>query len=142
MNYIIFSNLQKSCGRVLFSRVTGMRRPVQPVPRLPLYVVRNVFKRFNQHCLAFVTLLVEKIRWRRRRIIRRRTRTSLTTMPPRTLQRHHQSVRRILKFSSCFMRKLWWLEMVNFIEVLEDIGCFGFGDVVVLVHVNLERIWH
>ena len=31
------------------------------------------------------------------------------------------------EFSSCFMRKLWWLEMVNFIEVLEDIGCFGFG---------------
>ena len=32
--------------------------------------------------------------------------------------------------------------MVNFIEVLEDIGCFGFWDVSVLVHVNLERIWH
>ena len=31
------------------------------------------------------------------------------------------------EFSSCFMRKLWWLEMVNFIEVLEDIGCFVFG---------------
>ena len=27
------------------------------------------------------------------------------------------------------MRKLWCLEMVNFIEVLEDIGCFGFWDV-------------
>ena len=26
------------------------------------------------------------------------------------------------EFSSCFMRKLWWLEMVNFIEVLEGIG--------------------
>ena len=32
--------------------------------------------------------------------------------------------------------------MVNFIEVLEDIGCFGFWDVRVLVTVNLERIWH
>ena len=46
------------------------------------------------------------------------------------------------EFSSCFMRKLWWLEMVNFIEVLEDIGCFGFWDVYLHVHVNLERIWH
>ena len=46
------------------------------------------------------------------------------------------------EFSSCFMRKLWWLEMVNFIEVLEDIGCFGFWGVSILVHVNLERIWH
>ena len=43
-------------------------------------------------------------------------------------------------FSSGFMRKLWWLEMVKFIEVLEHIGCFGFWDVSVLVHVNLERI--
>ena len=31
---------------------------------------------------------------------------------------------------------------VNFIEVLEGIGCFGFWDVGVLVTVNLERIWH
>ena len=46
------------------------------------------------------------------------------------------------EFSNCFMRKLWWLEMVNFIEVLEDIGCFGFWDVGMCVHVNLERIWH
>ena len=47
------------------------------------------------------------------------------------------------EFSSCFIvGKLWWLEMVNFIEVLEGIGCFGFGDVILLVHVNLERIWH
>ena len=46
------------------------------------------------------------------------------------------------EFSRCFMRKLWWLEMVNFIKVLEDIGCFGFWDVVLLVSVNLERIWH
>ena len=46
------------------------------------------------------------------------------------------------EFSRCFMRKLWWLEMVNFIEVLEDIGCFGFWDAVLHVHVNLERIWH
>ena len=30
------------------------------------------------------------------------------------------------EFSSCFMRKLWWLEMVNFIEVLEDIGILVF----------------
>ena len=36
------------------------------------------------------------------------------------------------------MGKLWWLEMVNFIEVLEDIGCFGFWDVSVHVTVNLE----
>ena len=28
---------------------------------------------------------------------------------------------RLEELSSCFMRKLWWLEMVNFIEVLEDI---------------------
>ena len=49
---------------------------------------------------------------------------------------------RLEEFSSCFMRKLWWLEMVNFIEVLEDIGCFGFWDVGKFVHVNLERIWH
>ena len=33
-------------------------------------------------------------------------------------------VRRILH---CFMRKLWWLEMVKFIEVLEDIGVLVFG---------------
>ena len=46
------------------------------------------------------------------------------------------------EFSRCFMRKLWWLEMVNFIEVLEHIGRFGFWDVGVLVTVNLERIWH
>ena len=46
------------------------------------------------------------------------------------------------EFSRCFMRKLWWLEMVNFIEVLEGIGCFGFWDVGVHVHINLERIWH
>ena len=46
------------------------------------------------------------------------------------------------EFSSCFMRKLWWLEMVNFIEVLEDIGCLGFWDVGLCVHGNLERIWH
>ena len=46
------------------------------------------------------------------------------------------------EFSRCFMRKLWWLEMVNFIEVLEDIGWFGFWDVSVLVTDNLERIWH
>ena len=32
--------------------------------------------------------------------------------------------------------------MVNFIEVLEGIGCFGFWDVVLLVTVNLERIRH
>ena len=32
--------------------------------------------------------------------------------------------------------------MVNFIEVLEGIGCFGFWDVGKFVHVNLERIWH
>ena len=49
---------------------------------------------------------------------------------------------RFEEFSSCFMRKLWWLEMVNFIEVLEGIGCFGFWDVGKFVHVNLERIWH
>ena len=29
---------------------------------------------------------------------------------------------------------------VNFIEVLEGIGCFGFWDVCLLVTVNLERI--
>ena len=46
------------------------------------------------------------------------------------------------EFSSCFMRKLWWLEMVNFIEDFEDIGCFGFWDVSVLVTVNLEWFWH
>ena len=50
-----------------------------------------------------------------------------------------RDVRRILQ---CFNAKLWWLEMVNFIEVLEDIGCFGFWDVGMCVHVNLERIWH
>ena len=50
-----------------------------------------------------------------------------------------EPVRRILH---CFMRKIWCLEMVNFIEVLEDIGCFGFLDVGKFVHVNLERIWH
>ena len=53
-----------------------------------------------------------------------------------------QHLQEFEEFSSCFMRKLWWLEMVNFIEVLEDIGCFGFWDVSILVHVNLERIWH
>ena len=52
---------------------------------------------------------------------------------------HIDQVRRILQ---CFMRKLWWLEMVNFIEVLEDIGCFYFWDVGLHVHGNLERIWH
>ena len=26
------------------------------------------------------------------------------------------------EFSGCFMRKLWWLEMVNFIEGLEGMG--------------------
>ena len=46
------------------------------------------------------------------------------------------------EFYSGFMRKLWWLEMVHFIEVLEDIGCFGFWDVSVLVTVNLEWFWH
>ena len=30
------------------------------------------------------------------------------------------------EFSSRFIRKLWCLEVVNFIEVLEDIGCFGW----------------
>ena len=44
------------------------------------------------------------------------------------------------EFCSVFKAKLWCLEMVNFIEVLEDIGCFGFWDVCLLVHVNLERI--
>ena len=34
------------------------------------------------------------------------------------------------EFSSCFMRKLWWLEMVNFIEVLDSwriLGGLVFG---------------
>ncbi len=31
------------------------------------------------------------------------------------------------EFSSCFMRKLWWLEMVNFFEVLDGIGILVFG---------------
>ena len=65
-----------------------------------------------------------------------------TTLGPRGMDKlihDNGEVRRILH---CFMRKLWWLEMVNFIEVLEDIGCFGFWVVCMLVHVNLERIWH
>ena len=32
--------------------------------------------------------------------------------------------------------------MVNFIEVLEDIGRLGFWDVGMNVHVKLEWIWH
>ena len=46
------------------------------------------------------------------------------------------------EFYAVFMRKLWCLEMVNFIEVLEGIGCFVFWDVCLSVTVNLERIWH
>ena len=33
----------------------------------------------------------------------------------------------VARILCCFMRKLWWLEMVNFIEVLEDIGILVFG---------------
>ena len=59
------------------------------------------------------------------------------------LAKGHRSIRHsILKAFVPFGIRLWWLEMVNFIEVLEDIGCFGFWDVVLNVHVNLERIWH
>ena len=49
------------------------------------------------------------------------------------------------EFCAVFKAKLWCLEMsisVNFVEVLEGIGCFGFWDVVLNVHVKLERIWH
>ena len=54
--------------------------------------------------------------------------------PSRFSRRATAFARKLLRawleeFSSCFMRKLWCLEMVNFIEVLEDIGCFGFWDV-------------
>ena len=41
-----------------------------------------------------------------------------------TVAANGEEVRRILH---CFMRKLWCLEMVNFIEVLEDIGILVFG---------------
>lgn len=46
------------------------------------------------------------------------------------------------EFCTVFKAKLWCLEIVNFIEVLEDIGCFVFWDVVLNVHVNLDRMWH
>ena len=50
----------------------------------------------------------------------------------------------VARILCCFMRKLWWLEMVNF-NFYRGFGGywdFGFWDVRVLVTVNLEWIWH